>query len=144
MRTYDASAGTIYFDGVAIKDIPLSVLRTRVSYTPQKSFLFTGTVADNLRFADPDASDEALWRVLSIAQATEFITQEAGALILRSHKVAATFQVVSVSVSLLRVVFCARLISTSSTIPSRRSTSRLMHACAQESRITLKDRACSP
>ena len=80
MRMYDASAGTIYFDGVAIKDIPLSVLRTRVSYTPQKSFLFTGTVADNLRFADPDASDEALWRVLSIAQATEFITQEAGGL----------------------------------------------------------------
>lgn len=80
MRMYDASAGTIYFDGVAIMDIPLSVLRTRVSYTPQKSFLFTGTVADNLRFADPDASDEALWQVLSIAQATEFITQEAGAL----------------------------------------------------------------
>ena len=61
-------------------DIPLSVLRTRVSYTPQKSFLFTGTVADNLRFADPDASDEALWQVLSIAQATEFITPEAGGL----------------------------------------------------------------
>ena len=80
MRMYDASAGTIYFDGVAIMDIPLSVLRTRVSYTPQKSFLFTGTVADNLRFADPDASDEALWQVLSIAQATEFITQEAGGL----------------------------------------------------------------
>ena len=80
MRMYDASAGTIYFDGVAIKDIPLSVLRTRVSYTPQKSFLFTGTVADNLRFADPDASDEALWQVLSIAQATEFITPEAGGL----------------------------------------------------------------
>ena len=57
-----------------------SVLRTRVSYTPQKSFLFTGTVADNLRFADPDASDEALWQVLSIAQATEFITPEAGGL----------------------------------------------------------------
>ena len=80
MRMYDASAGTIYFDSVAIKDIPLSVLRTRVSYTPQKSFLFTGTVADNLRFADPNASDEALWRVLQIAQATEFITQEAGGL----------------------------------------------------------------
>ena len=80
MRMYDASAGTIYFDGVAIMDIPLSVLRTRVSYTPQKSFLFTGTVADNLRFADPDASDEALWQVLSIAQATEFITPEAGGL----------------------------------------------------------------
>ena len=46
---------------------------------------------------------------------------------------AATFQVVSVSVSLLRVVFCARPISISSTIPSRRSTSRLMHACARES-----------
>lgn len=80
MRMYDASAGTIYFDGVAIKELPLKTLRTRISYTPQKSFLFTGTVADNLRFADPDATDEQLWRVLRIAQATEFITEESGGL----------------------------------------------------------------
>lgn len=80
MRMYDASAGTIYFDGVKIEDIPLATLRSHVSYTPQKSFLFTGSVADNLRFSDPDASDEELWRVLEIAQATEFITPEAGGL----------------------------------------------------------------
>lgn len=80
MRHYDASAGSIYFDGAAIKDIPLETLRGHISYTPQKSFLFTGSVADNLRFSNPDATDDELWRVLAIAQATEFITSEAGGL----------------------------------------------------------------
>lgn len=80
MRMYDATEGTIYFDGVAIKDIPLKTLRAHISYTPQKSFLFTGTVAENLRFSDPDATDDELWRVLEIAQATEFITPETGGL----------------------------------------------------------------
>lgn len=80
MRMYEVSSGAIYFDGVAIKDLPLKTLRTRISYTPQKSFLFTGTVADNLRFSNPDATDEQLWRVLQIAQATEFISEEAGGL----------------------------------------------------------------
>lgn len=80
MRLHDATAGKIYFDGVAIKDIVLSTLRQHISYTPQKSFLFTGTVAENLRFSDPNATDEELWRVLEIARATEFVTQEAGGL----------------------------------------------------------------
>lgn len=80
MRLHDATAGKIFFDGEAIKDIPLATLRRRISYTPQKSFLFTGTVAENLRFSNPDATDEDLWRVLSIACATEFITKEAGGL----------------------------------------------------------------
>lgn len=80
MRMYDASAGTVYFDGVSVKDIPLATLREHISYTPQKSFLFTGSVADNLRFSDPEASDEELWRALSIAQATEFITPDVGGL----------------------------------------------------------------
>lgn len=80
LRNYDVSAGKIFFHGVALKDIPLATLRAHISYTPQKSFLFTGTVAENLRFSNPDASDEELWRVLSIAQATEFITPEAGGL----------------------------------------------------------------
>jgi ATP-binding cassette subfamily B protein len=80
MRHYDASDGSIYFDGVAIKDIPLEVLRSHISYTPQKSFLFTGSVAENLRFSNPGASDDELWQVLSIARATEFITPEAGGL----------------------------------------------------------------
>lgn len=80
LRNYDVSAGQIFFQGVALKDIPLTTLRAHISYTPQKSFLFTGTVAENLRFSNPDASDEELWRVLSIAQATEFITPEAGGL----------------------------------------------------------------
>ncbi len=80
MRHYDASDGSIYFDGVAIKDIPLEVLRSHISYTPQKSFLFTGSVAENLRFSNPGASDDELWQGLSIARATEFITPEAGGL----------------------------------------------------------------
>jgi ATP-binding cassette subfamily B protein len=79
MRMYDASEGAIYFEGVPLKEIPLDVLRSRISYTPQKSFLFTGTVASNLRFANPEATDEQLWQVLSVAQATEFISaQEKG------------------------------------------------------------------
>lgn len=80
MRMYDATEGAVYFDDVAVGDLPLSQLRSRISYTPQKSFLFTGTVAENLRFANPEASDEELWEVLDIAQAREFITEEAGGL----------------------------------------------------------------
>ncbi|WP_251198175.1 ABC transporter ATP-binding protein [Anaerotardibacter muris] len=80
MRLYDVTAGKIFFDGTAIKDIPLKVLRQHISYTPQKSFLFTGTVAENLRFSNPDATDDELWQVLSLAKATEFITPDAGGL----------------------------------------------------------------
>lgn len=80
LRMYDATAGTVYFDGEDVREVPLSTLRERISYTPQKSFLFTGSVADNLRFAYPEATDEELWRVLEIAQATEFVTPESGGL----------------------------------------------------------------
>ena len=80
LRNYDVTAGKIFFCGVALKDVPLATLRAHISYTPQKSFLFTGTVAENLRFSNPEASDDELWRVLSIAQATEFVTPEAGGL----------------------------------------------------------------
>ena len=80
MRMYDPTEGVIYFDGVNAQDISLIKLRSRISYTPQKSFLFTGTVAENLRFAHPEATDEELWRVLEIAQASEFITPETGGL----------------------------------------------------------------
>lgn len=139
------SAGTIYFDGIAIKDIPLSVLRTRVSYTPQKSFLFTGTVADNLRFADPDASDEALWQVLQIAQATEFITPEAGGLDFEIAQGGGNLsggqrQRIAIARGLLRKADLYIFDD-----PSRRSTLRPMRRVrAWESRITLRGRACSP
>ncbi len=80
MRMYDPTQGTIMFRGVNIQELSLEALREHISYTPQKTFLFTGSVAHNLRFGNEQATDDQLWEVLDIARATEFITPEAGGL----------------------------------------------------------------
>jgi len=72
-RLFDATEGSVLVDGVDVRDIDLENLWRRVGLVPQKPYLFTGTVASNLRFADPDATDEQLWEALEIAQAADFV-----------------------------------------------------------------------
>jgi ATP-binding cassette subfamily B protein len=72
-RFYDVTAGSVLVDGVDVRQLALKDLWRRIGLVPQKSFLFTGTVADNLRHGNQEASDEELWRCLEIAQAREFV-----------------------------------------------------------------------
>ena len=74
-RLYDATTGTVYVGGVDVKKIDMEVLRDQVSMVLQKNVLFAGTIADNLRWGDPDASDAELWRACEVACADEFIKE---------------------------------------------------------------------
>ena len=75
-RFYDVSEGEILIDGVNVKDYQLSALRDKIGYIPQKALLFTGTIADNLRYGKEDATLEEMERAIDIAQATEFVSQK--------------------------------------------------------------------
>src|SRR5690348_6643190 len=72
-RLFDATGGTVFVDGVDVKDLDPSALTARVGFVPQKPYLFTGTVASNLRYGRPDATDEELWEALEVAQARDFV-----------------------------------------------------------------------
>jgi ATP-binding cassette subfamily B multidrug efflux pump len=72
-RLMDATAGAVLVGGVDVRDISPDVLRQRIGLVPQKAFLFSGTVASNLRYGKPDASDDELWQALEIAQARDFV-----------------------------------------------------------------------
>ncbi|MFD0887012.1 ABC transporter ATP-binding protein [Streptosporangium algeriense] len=72
-RLFDATAGTVLVDGVDVRDLDPAMLWTRIGLVPQKPYLFTGTVADNLRYGNPAATDEELWEALEVAQARDFV-----------------------------------------------------------------------
>lgn len=73
MRFYDASGGTVRICGRDVKKMKQEDLRKHVSYVPQKAWLFSGTIADNLKYGNPDASEEEMFHALSVAQA-DFVT----------------------------------------------------------------------
>jgi ATP-binding cassette subfamily B multidrug efflux pump len=79
-RLYDATGGTVEVDGVDVRKLDPEILWNRIGLVPQKPYLFTGTVASNLRFGKPDATDEELWHALEVAQATGFVREMAGQL----------------------------------------------------------------
>jgi ATP-binding cassette subfamily B protein len=79
-RLVDVTGGTVLVDGVDVRDLDLDLLWSRIGIVPQRPYLFSGTVASNLRYGDPDASDEELWRCLRIAQASEFVEAMPGGL----------------------------------------------------------------
>ena len=72
-RFYDASSGEIKIDGVNIKDYPINQIRDKVGIVMQKAVLFKGTIAQNLRWGNADATDEELWKAIEIAQATDVV-----------------------------------------------------------------------
>ena len=73
-------AGAVLVDGVDVRDMTRTDLWDRIGLIPQKAFLFSGTVASNLRYGDEEATDEDLWRALDIAQGRDFVTDMEGQL----------------------------------------------------------------
>ena len=74
-RFYDVTAGSVVVDGVDVRELALQDLWHRIGLVPQKAFLFSGTVADNLRYGDEDAADQELWHFLETAQGTDFVSE---------------------------------------------------------------------
>lgn len=74
LRFYDATSGEIIVGGVPVKEISLKSLRNMISYVPQKVNLFSGSIADNIRYGKQDANDEELIEAAKIAQSLDFIT----------------------------------------------------------------------
>ena len=79
-RFYDVTSGSVRIDGVDVRKLKLESLWHLLGVVPQKAFLFSGTVASNLRYGDETADDEALWHALAIAQGKDFVTEMAGGL----------------------------------------------------------------
>lgn len=72
-RLFDATSGAVFVDGVDVRRLDLDLLWSRIGYVPQKPYLFSGTVASNLRYGRPDATEAELWEALEIAQAADFV-----------------------------------------------------------------------
>jgi ATP-binding cassette subfamily B protein len=72
-RLFDVTGGAVLVDGVDVRELDPEVLWSRIGLIPQRPYLFSGTVASNLRYGNPEASDEELWAALEIAQARDFV-----------------------------------------------------------------------
>ena len=77
-RLYDVTEGAVLVDGVDVRDLALEALWGTIGLVPQKPYLFSGTVASNLRYGKSDASDDELWHFLEVAQAAEFVRAMGG------------------------------------------------------------------
>ncbi|MFI0989801.1 ABC transporter ATP-binding protein [Streptomyces exfoliatus] len=72
-RLFDATGGEVLVDGVDVRKLDPGLMARTVGLVPQKPYLFSGTVATNLRYGKPDATDEELWHALEVAQAADFV-----------------------------------------------------------------------
>ncbi|BCJ30704.1 ABC transporter ATP-binding protein [Actinocatenispora sera] len=72
-RLFDATGGQVLIDGVDVRQLDPVLLSRTVGMVPQKPYLFAGTVASNLRYGNPDATDDELWHALEVAQARDFV-----------------------------------------------------------------------
>ncbi|MDQ6918624.1 MAG: ABC transporter ATP-binding protein/permease [Candidatus Dormibacteraeota bacterium] len=79
-RLFDATAGRVLVDGVDVRELDPDLLWNRIGLVPQRPYLFTGTVASNLRYGNPDATDDELRQALEIAQASDFVAAMPGGL----------------------------------------------------------------
>ncbi len=79
-RLFDAGEGVIEVDGVDVRQLDPETLWARIGLIPQKAYLFSGTVASNLRYGKPDATEEEMWEALEIAQAKDFVEEMPGGL----------------------------------------------------------------
>jgi ATP-binding cassette, subfamily B, multidrug efflux pump len=77
-RLIDVTGGEVRVNGTDVRDLDPEVLRARIGLVPQQAYLFTGTVASNLRYGKPDATEDELWEALDIAQAREFVEAMGG------------------------------------------------------------------
>jgi ATP-binding cassette, subfamily B, multidrug efflux pump len=72
-RLFDVTGGTVYVDGVDVRRLDPDLLWGSIGLVPQKAYLFSGTIASNLRYGKPDATEEQMWAALEIAQARDFV-----------------------------------------------------------------------
>ena len=79
-RLFDVTGGSVHVGGVDVRDADLDHLWTGIGLVPQRPFLFTGTIASNLRFGREEATDEELWKALEIAQGRDFVEEMEGQL----------------------------------------------------------------
>ena len=79
-RLFDVTGGAVRVGGIDVRDQDPEALWRQIGYVPQRPYLFTGTVASNLRYGNPDATDGQLWRALTIAQASDFVADMPGEL----------------------------------------------------------------
>jgi ATP-binding cassette subfamily B multidrug efflux pump len=79
-RLYDVTGGSLLVGGVDVREAALEEVWARIGLVPQRPYLFSGTVASNLRYGDPQATDEQLWEALRIAQAADFVRAMPGGL----------------------------------------------------------------
>ena len=79
-RLFDATDGTVLLDGIDVRDLRLEDVWARIGFVPQKPYLFSGTVASNLQFGKPDATEAEMWEALEVAQAADFVRAMPGGL----------------------------------------------------------------
>ncbi|UUN26767.1 ABC transporter ATP-binding protein [Streptomyces sp. FIT100] len=79
-RLFDVTGGEVLVDGVDVRELEPALMARTVGLVPQKPYLFSGTVATNLRYGNPDATDEELWSALEVAQAADFVRDLDGGL----------------------------------------------------------------
>jgi ATP-binding cassette, subfamily B, multidrug efflux pump len=82
-RLYDATAGAVFVDGLDVRDRDIDELWSGIGLVPQRGYLFSGTVAENLRYGKVDATEDEMWEALSIAAADEFVRAHADGLQMR-------------------------------------------------------------
>jgi ATP-binding cassette subfamily B protein len=79
-RLIDVTEGAVLMNGIDVRALAPELLWHRIGLVPQKPYLFSGTVASNLRYGKPDATDDELWAALTVAQAADFVRAMAGGL----------------------------------------------------------------
>ena len=79
-RLVDVTQGSVLVGGIDVRDLDLDVLWSKIGYVPQKPYLFSGTVASNLRYGRPEATEDELWQALEVAQAADFVRAMPGGL----------------------------------------------------------------
>jgi ATP-binding cassette subfamily B protein len=80
LRLFDSTEGTVLIGGVDVHDLDPDVLWSTIGLVPQRPYLFSGTVASNLQFGKPDATEEEMWAALEVAQASDFVRAMPGGL----------------------------------------------------------------
>ncbi len=79
-RLFDATSGRVTIDGIDVRDLDPNVLWEIIGLVPQKPYLFSGTVASNLAYGKPDATEAEMWEALDVAQAADFVRRMPGGL----------------------------------------------------------------
>jgi ATP-binding cassette subfamily B multidrug efflux pump len=79
-RLFDATAGSVLIGGVDVRDLDTAYLWSAIGFVPQRPYLFSGTVASNLAYGKPDATEAEMWDALDVAQASEFVRRMPGGL----------------------------------------------------------------